>query len=152
MTLLLLLYTIAARFRDVEDVIPYEESKTTRDFTHFQSEMSFSRVIHNNFCRGRRPRRPAINDYRLTFPLYVILSEVELLPSEERGRSKARSAAGISFEISVACQWDVTSIQKPPKLVRRSLRRIRSSVLLVRFVQPAKLRLQKSLCDFLRSE
>ena len=37
---------------------------------------------------------------------------------------------------------------KPPKLVRRSHRRIRSSVLLVRFAQPAKLRLRKTRAFF----
>ena len=57
------LFTIIAYFRDAEDVIPYKESKTTRDFTHFQSEVPFSRVIHNNFCRGRRPRRPVVKNF-----------------------------------------------------------------------------------------
>jgi hypothetical protein len=34
----------------------------------------------------------------------VILSEVELLPSDERGKiAKRKAVCGISFEISVAC-------------------------------------------------
>ena len=38
----------------------------------------------------------------------VILSGVELLLSEKRGRSARRSRRGISQRILVACQWDVT--------------------------------------------
>ena len=38
--------------------------------------------------------------------------------------------------------------RKPPKLQAISLRRIRSSVLLVRFAQPAKLRLRKTQAFF----
>ena len=49
----------------VEDVAPYKASEDTisknnQNFTH-------SKTIRrqNNSCRGRRPRRPAINDYNV---------------------------------------------------------------------------------------
>ena len=54
----------------------------------------------------------------------VILSGVELLLSEKRGRSARRSRRGISQRILVACQWDVTfPLVSSSKFVRRSLRR-----------------------------
>ena len=60
------------------------------------------------------------NGYNQTKNLYVILSGVEISPSEERGEIKERSDAGISEQIWVACQGDVTSCKKPPRLVTRS--------------------------------
>ena len=62
--------------------------------------------------------------------LYVILSEVELLLSEERGRSARRkpprdlvtNLGGLLRGCNIFCG-------KPPKFVRRSHRRYRSSVL-----------------------
>ena len=49
--------------------------------------------------------------------LYVILSGVQSTQSkfyraESEVKPRSDSDDGISFEISVACQWDVTSIQK----------------------------------------
>ena len=74
---------------------------------------------------------------------------VELSPSEERGESARRSRSGISFGVSVTFQRkSYICYGKPPKLARRSLRRYRSSVLLVRFAQPAKLRLRKTQAFF----
>ena len=50
--------------RGVGDVAPYKESKISRVFCFVDKENVFSRVIQNNFCRGRRPRRPQPNAYR----------------------------------------------------------------------------------------
>ena len=52
-------------------------------------------------------------------------------------RDIAANLGGLLLECYIRCR-------KPPKLQAISLRRIRSSVLLVRFAQPAKLRLRAS--------
>ena len=56
-------------------------------------------------------------------------------------RDLVRNLGGLLMECYICCR-------KPPKLQAISLRRYRSSVLLVRFAQPAKLRLRKTQAFF----
>ena len=70
-----------------------------------------------------------------------------------RWKREAFCRSGIWLKIPVACQRKCyIYYDKSPKLQAISLRRVRSLVLLVRFAQPAKLRLRKPLRAFLRSE
>ena len=46
-------------WRGVEDVAPYKKSNVSRVFCLLKGVSLFARMIQNNFCRGRRPRRPA---------------------------------------------------------------------------------------------
>ena len=83
----------------------------------------------------------------------MILSEVELLRVERSEQAKARATrrSGISFKISVAFWWDVTL---PLKSHLNSLPYPFVAFAPRFYLAPrsVKLRLQKTLCVFLRSE
>ena len=70
-------------------------------------------------------------DVNQTRSLYVILSAVELLQVERSERAEAQgvAAAGSRNKLRWLANGMLHPVKKPPKLVRRSLRRIRSSVL-----------------------
>ena len=113
------------------------------------------------FFAGRRGRR-ASNDNNKTINQPVILSEgrrvrppteVELLRVERKRTSKSARhfcRRGIWLKISVACQRNVTSVQKPPKLVAISLRRF-SALVLLRY-SLRKTSTTQNASVFLRSE
>ena len=88
-------------------------------------------ICDNRSFSGCQGRRPTSNDNSKATNQPVILSAVELLPSDKRGKSAKRKAVcGISFEISVAFQRGCyIYFGKPPKFVRRSLRRFGALVL-----------------------
>ena len=71
-------------------------------------------------------------------------TEVELLRVERKrtSRSARRSRSGIWLKILVACQRNVTSVQKPPKFVAISLRHFVPCFRLFACAQPAEVRLQ----------
>ena len=89
----------------------------------------------NLFVFGSTKALPPVftNAYRKIKTLYVILSEVELFLSEERGKSARLLADAGSRNKS---RWLVLGcyirVSKPPKLVKRSLRRFGALLPLVR--------------------
>ena len=106
-------------------------------------------------CRGRHSRkfwRISLNNQSTCHPELV-----ELFSSEERGKSKAQRAAGISFKISVAF-YTVLHLLKDVRFSvaghRNSLRdpfvAIAPRFCLFAYAQPAKLRL--AACRLLRDD
>ena len=94
---------------------------------------------------GRRGGRPAFNNKSKTKPLYVILSEVELSPSEERGESKAQGATGISLGISVTFHRNVTfALVSHQDSLRDPFVAFAPRFCLFAKAQPAELRLRKT--------
>ena len=93
------------------------------------------------------------NAYRKIKALYVILSEVELFLSEERGKS-ARLLADAGSRLK--SRWLVLGcyirVSKSPRLVKRSLRRFGALLPLVRQGSTRGSSTPKNASVFLRSE
>ena len=147
--------SLASRKKDIplpiKKVIPVLQYSISLAYTLYYKMVGLSMVFSKNnhfqlnrtsVCHSERRKAHA--------PPVVELPRVE---RQRTSGSKVRSTAGIWFEISVTCQWNVTfTVVSHPKFEPYPIVAFAPRFCLFANAQPAKLRLRKPLRDFLRSE